>query len=329
MAPHTKGLAAILSFPFRIYSEPVLPTIECEGSSDFRYRVYRPFRIRDKGTPLSPTVPIERWPGFEWNPSVPPDLRMNPPADLTTQPMGPRAHDAMRFDVYGDEAVVEKQLGIFAGRLLSWIRVLTGQPWIDEFEFQTDPTIKNTFPVDDEGRAVETPHAHGKVTTPDGNMRPLDAAIWQDAITRAATGDETPLRWLVFLDAYNARAQSKNDLAILHLSLSIEIARDSVLDVLVPPSAGASPFRGTNLLAHLSTDLFRWKGRDLETERPELWTALNSIYDARHHVAHGKPPIVVDRGEVRPVTEEDIRAWIGAARAILNWIEAMALDVAA
>ena len=321
------GYASILSFPFRIYGDAFLPHLDGEvASADLRLRIYSPFRVRDRGSPLSPHVPFPIWTAFEWHPKLPEDKKLAPPKDLTPTPFGDRAYDAFRMDAWGKDSEYRSQE--FARRFLRWIRRLTEQSWIGAFESQSDPMVKGSFQIDENGRAVDTPYVYGVVLITDGFRHPMRRDEWEEAFRRTLSGEEPETHWLLYLDAVNDQSLYRTGEAILSLALSLEVARDTLFEVFAAKVdrsvAGVrlgSPFEGDDLLKHLTAHLESASGRNLRTERSDLWEAVDDLYVARHHVAHGKRPVVRASGGVREATGEDIGRWCTAVRATIVWME--------
>jgi hypothetical protein len=56
------------------------------------------------------------------------------------KPLGDRAYDAIRVDGWGNGAEGAMHETIL--KLFAWWRHITGQPWIGNFESQTDPLVK-------------------------------------------------------------------------------------------------------------------------------------------------------------------------------------------
>lgn len=322
------GHASIFSFPFRIYGDAFLPRLDGQlADGDLRIRVHPPFRVRERGSPLSPPVPFPMWTGFEWHPNLPREKRLSPPKDLTPSPFGERAYDAFRLDAWGSAA--EQRSHSFVQQFLRWIRRLTEQPWVGAFESHTDPLIKGSFRIDQEGRAVDTPFTYGVFLTSDGFRHPMRQDEWREGFKRTLAGYEPQTHWLLYLDAVNNQSLQRVGEAVLSLALSLEVARDTLFEPLAASvdnsEAGTRlgvPFRGDDLRKHLSTHLQLAAGRNLQAERPDLWQAVDDLYTARHMVAHGKRAIVRLPGKVRAATGEDVGRWTAAVRATIVWMEA-------
>lgn len=324
-----KGYASILSFPFRIYGDAFLPQLEGLADGDLRVRIYRPFLVRNRGSPLSPQVPFPMWTAFQWHPELPREDRLEPPKDPTTTPFGDRAYDALRVDAWGKAA--EERAPEFVRRFLRWIRRFTEQAWIDAFESQTDPMVKGSFEIDEQGRALSTPYVYGTFQASDGFRHPMRTQEWQDAFHRALSGQEPETFWLLYLDAVNNQSLQRVNEAILSLALCLEVARDTLFadlaDSVDQSDAGTrlgSPFKGDDLRKHLSTHLYAASSRNLQTEMPGLWKSVDDLYIARHKVAHGKRPIVRTSRGVRIAVGQDVGEWSAAVRATIVWMEAVA-----
>lgn len=277
---------------------------------------------------MRPFPPVDTWPGFGWSPTAPPQERILPPTDITARFFGSTAYDALRIDVWGPDA--EAELHSFAPRLLAWLRHLCAQPWIGDVDAYTESNLKHTFTIDAGGLALATPFANMRVMTPDATARPLTAGLFQQATALAASGSEPPQHWTQWFDAQNLRARGQSGAAIMALALSVEIARNSTYPRFAKtanrPHLGTvllSPFDGTDLLSHLSTALDKTIHRSLERERPDLWSDIKALYVARHHTAHGRSPITRSLGSIRPVSDDDLKAWTHAVHSTLLWIEAL------
>jgi hypothetical protein len=322
-----KGHASILSFPFRIYGDAFLPRLDGNVSGgDLRIRIYPPFRVRDHGSPLSPQVPFPAWTAFEWHPKLAKEKRLPPPKDLTPTPFGDRAYDAFRLDAWG--ANCEQRGQKFARQFLRWIRRLSEQPWIGAFESQTDPLVKGSFQIDEHGNAIDTPYVYAVVQASDGFRHPMRRDEWEEAFRRTLVDEEPETYWLLYMDAVNNQSMQRIGEAILSLALSLEVARDTLLEKFAArvdrSEAGVrlgSPFDGDDLRKHITTHLELASGRNLRTERLDLWQAVDDLYVARHKVAHGKRAIVRAPGGVRATIGEDIKRWITAVRATIVWME--------
>lgn len=326
-----KGTAAIFGFPFRIYGEPSLPALEARDPiRKWRYRMHPPFRVREKGSPLSPDVPFHHWPEFKWSPKVSKDQRQKPPSGLSVAPFGPgpTAFDAMRVDMWGPGA--NTVVFEFARRFVSWVRFLTGQSWVGAYEAEADTSLKYFFDIDSQGRALKTPGHVGKGTPAFEFMQLLTRSLYDEAFKRSVGLEEVRTYWTVFHDALTSRAMGHMSSSILGLALSLEVARDTLFSAFAPtkikPALGLAllpPFDGTDLLKHLGGILDSFRGRSLEKEEPDLWKQLNRLYVARHHVAHGKTAATLGSGGVVPVSDQHLTDWCRAVRKVLIWMESL------
>jgi hypothetical protein len=239
---------------------------------------------------------------------------MKPPKELSPRPFPGPFYDALRIDIWAADA--ENEAAALPRTFLRWLRCLSLQPWIGEFERQTDPTVKNTFEIDRLGRATVTPWAYGVVVTPSPYMHPVDEPIWRAAFQQALSGNDAPTHWQLFLDSHNERASGKMPEAILALATSLEVGRDTLFPTV--------PFSDTDLLKHLSSQLAKYVTRRLDQEHQDLYQSIANLYVARHQVAHGKPPVVRTAVGVRPAQDDDLRKWTEATRSTLLWMEQVA-----
>lgn len=324
-----KGAAGIFGFPFRMHATLDIPSVQGKNASGTaKFRAHTPFTARSKGSPLSPFPSFESWPAFGWSPQSAQNQRLAPPKDLGTTFFGETAYDAMRVDAWSQTPEVDLQL--FTKRFLQHLRILSGQSWVGAYEFQTDHSLKFTFPVDLDGFALETPYCGGSFLSPPAWTKPINGDLFQKAFS-SALGDTDPLLyWSLFLDANNDFARGGLATAFLGLALSIEVARNTCFPRFakteMTPDLGEvlrPPFDGTDLLRHLSTALAQTVGRNLRQEQPGNWLNLKQLYIARHHIAHGKPPVFPTPQGLRRANEEDYVRWQDAAFGIISWIEAL------
>jgi len=216
----------------------------------------------------------------------------------------------------------------FLRRLLAWCRHRTEQAWIGVYEPHTDPVVQASFAIDTESSALSTPWRYGVTggTTP--NMRPLSSELWQQAFAAAMRGESPPTYWSLFHDASIHRAEYRSDLAVLAFALSLEVARDTLFEKFAPTKVRqglgtvlAGPFQGTDVKAHLSHVLDKVRKRSLEREEPQTWLLIDQLWVARHHVAHGRPPVYQTSKGLKRVGDDDLGRWYAAVRNTLQWME--------
>lgn len=277
-------------------------------------------------------MPFSQWSAFEWSPRLPENDRLLPPTGFKVGPGigAEEAFDALRIDIWGPDP--SSYVSKFEPLLLAWIRYLTGQDWVGEYEAHSDSRAKYAFEIDSDGKAIASPRALltgvGGYGSP---MRPLDSALFQEAFHRALAGDSPPTYWSVWQDASMYRAMKRTKETVLALALSLEVARDTVFPRFAPtkakPSLGqvlVSPFdKDDDLLKHLSWMLEKIHGRNLEKEKPEVWSGIKQLYIARHHVAHGRPPVFPTLSHLKNVDDQDLLRWINDVRSALQWIESL------
>lgn len=294
-----------------------------------RVRIYPPFVVRPKGMAISPDVPFTAWPAFKWSPNLPENLRVGPTPSLQLKPgLGSEGFDAVRVDVWGSSP--NEFSTNFVATLLMWIRYLTLQNWVGEYEPHTDSTVKYEFEIDADGKAIGTVYAIAKIFTQSPYMTPLDSSIFHQAFQNALRNELPPVYWTLWLDASLYRSSGKIIETVLTLALSLEVARDTIFprfaQTKARPGLGeilVSPFDGTDLLKHFSSALENVKNRNLQTEQPTIWNAVHDLYVARHHVAHGRKPIIKSKDVVQTVRETDLQEWVDTVRLALQWLETL------
>jgi hypothetical protein len=323
------GTSVIYGFPFRVYGEPNLPVLDGQIVGGGRVRIHRPFCIRKNGMPLSPDVPHQLWPGFNWSLSTPNSKRSLPVRGVSVGPSYSPNHsffDGLRIDAWGQDA--SKTAYEFLPLFARWMRFLTRQPWVGNFEFHTDFLAKYEFAIDGSGYAVDSIFARARATTPMAQARPLNAQLYREAFESALAGKLTPSYWEQWLDAALFVGMDRPRDAALGFALALELARD----VIFPRFAAtkmranigpvlASPFDDTDLLKHLSSALDATIGRSLERELPAVFGKIRTLYIVRHKIAHGKSAAEITAATGEPIGEDRLREWNDAAYTALMWME--------
>lgn len=322
------GEAGIFTFPFRFYVGEEIREVEARHF-DGRHvlRLYKPWVVRKSGAPLSPDVPFSDWPQFSWNPKLPQDKRLKPPTLKSVNPGGTTFVDALRVDVRGPSA--RSVLDSFTVEFVRWVRHLSRQPWIGEYEPQSDPLLKYGFRCDSQGRAIDAPFAYGKGMAFAKWMVPIDNGIWAEAVRRASIMQEPEPYWDLFFDSHIQRSVHKVSASLLSLVLALEVGRDRNFPRFAPTKEKRGigtvldkPFEDTpDLLKHLSTHIEELISRNLEKECPEEWTALSKLYIARHKIAHGGPAVILEDGAMREATLDDAKNLADSVFLILRWME--------
>jgi len=245
--------------------------------------------------------------------------------------VGPGGHafDAVRIDFWGPDPHAYALR--FEPAFLAWIRHLTGQDWVGVYEAHTDSRLKYGFDIDEEGRALPPITALLKGIRAQGvHVHPLNASLFQEAFYRSLREENPPLYWTLWQDASVYLAMNRTREIILTLVLSLEVARHVVFPhfarTKAEPGLGAvlmAPFDGTDLLKHLSSALEKVRNRNLQKEEPKIWQSIKSLYIARHHVAHGRPPVFSTLSGLQSVDDQNLVTWWNDVRSALLWIESL------
>jgi hypothetical protein len=305
------GYAAVYSFPFRIYYVGVLETMREELNDGGAVQVYPPFLNRQPGTPLVSPPPRDSCPGFEWAPEVQPSEHVDP-VDMQAQPEGWKASDCLRVDVWGTNA--DLQVDNFVHYLLLWLRHCSRQSWITDIELIADISHTFHFEIDSTGRALKSPITTGRIQMP--ASRPIDSDLWSSSIHRVIQEETPPLYWQIFLDAVQFRCKSRIREAVLFLSSSLEMCRDSMFPEV--------DFESNDLSKHLNLTLRAVTGTGISDYSPDLYSRIKELYIARGHVAHGKKPVYPSASGMQPVTFDVIESWEKNVIDTLTWLETMA-----
>jgi hypothetical protein len=326
-----RGRSSIYSFPFRFYTGGDLQEVSVENDQE-RVRIHDPVVLRNGSTTLSPEFPPEEWPHFRWSPWAGRSKRLLPPKTLKPLPqrLGKHAFDGFRIDHWSE--LEGNRVSRFVTRFLAWLRYQSGQEWIGRYEPHRDASLRYTFEIDAQGRAVDQPYLYGKTHMGYPWTRQISQVMWKAAAVHALQEDAPPEYWSVFFDAAMAVAVSDIRTTVLHLSLALEMARDVHLVKYSKPrqhpllgEVRGEPFEDDDLLKHLTDRLeaVHPNGANASKALGEPWTRIRQLYIARHHVAHGKPPLAPWNGGVREVTYEDLTEIMKAAFGALQWLEAV------
>jgi hypothetical protein len=216
-------------------------------------------------------------------------------------------------------------------RFLSWLRNLSGQPWIGDVDRFFERSQKHQFAIDDAGSAIDTPYSVARAHAV-GGAHLITPQCWQVSFQRAAHDEIVPAYWNTFYEGLNATAWGDYSGAVMALSRSLETARDENLSRFVPHKFIANvgfrldpPFAHTDLLDHLTNNLRDYLGRDFSIDHGTSWPHVKHLYLARHHVAHGKGAVYPEGGKLHRVTEETFRQWPTAVRTAIRWLESLRL----
>jgi hypothetical protein len=155
--------------------------------------------------------------------------------------------------------------------------------------------------------------------------------IFREAFRHALEGDGPPIYWMIWQDASMYHSMNRTKETVLALALSLEVARHTVFLRFAPTKTKsglgqvlASPFdKDDDLLKHLSGTLEKIHSRNLERENPKVWSSIKQLYTARHHVAHGRPPVFSTLSGLKNVGDQNLFTWLDDVRTTLQWIESL------
>jgi hypothetical protein len=323
------GYSGIFHFPFRVHAQEELREHEAAGR-DFRYRVYAPFLVKSKGCPVTQDVPAQLWPRFRWHDSTPPEMRgeqVSSPELRYKSQFGPALwYDGLRVDIWGHEP--QERISPFVLSFMRWLRHLSGQPWISDVDRHHSSIKKRSFLIDSTGAAVGQTGGFAEMVVI-SSLSLVTNAMWKSAFEHAIWY-EVPLHSNLFFDAMNAAATRDYARAIMNLAMSLESCRDVNFARLHPSKSLRgeitrlkAPFNHMDLLRHVSEDAREVFGRDFSAEQPQHWPHLRNLYLARHHVAHGKPPVFPSGSGPKSVDPVSYDAMQFAAGAALIWMETL------
>jgi hypothetical protein len=326
MNPQVAGHSGIFAFAFRIHAEEELLEHET-AAGGFRYRVYQPFLVREKGSFLTDEIPMNLWPRFTWHDSVPAKMRggQAPAPELRySGPHGPcRWYDGLRVDIWGPNTT--ERVEPFVSSFMRWLRHVSGQPWIGDVDHHHLSEMQRLFAIDTSGAAKEQAGGHAKaVINPRVSL--VRDQMWQSAFIYASLY-EPPIHSSLFFDALNVAATGDYPRAIMNLAMSLEACRDFTFGRLhsTVPSGDeglrlATPFEGTDFLKHISKNAGEVFGRNFQVDESQHWEGLRTLYVTRHHVAHGRPAMFRESGKWVHVDLKRFEQMELAARAVLRWM---------
>ncbi len=314
------GRSGIFNFPFRIYADEELISVEAANES-FRYRVTF---IPKNDSSTRRVVPSIVWPNFKNHPSLKDNISIDSASMDLVYGNTKFTYSQMRLDIWGN--LPEEEIHKFSAKFLNLIRLYTDQYWINSYEYNFNLTfITSLFPIDEEGSCIVYPSSVQKICG--ANFRPLNNEYLKGTFLKAVSGEEVHTYWLLYFESVNLMVREFIDQAVLLLTLSLEVARNvnfvrfaSVKKETVAGITFDAPFDDTDLLKNLSVNLKKAIGRSMIDEKPKEWESIRKLYVARHQVAHGKKASYFEGGVMKAVENDIFLDWARDVRNTLAWL---------
>lgn len=237
--------------------------------------------------------------------------------------------DSLRVDLLAaDTSKPDIHPNDFARCLIANLRGICRQWWLSA---STDPLLgwlRNEFPIDRFGKPTGELMAGGKARVPRGTERPINASMWQKAISLSEKGVVPPLSDQLLLDAEYFAASGDFRRFVLDAAAACEIAKDEAVERLWAKHKTA-PFRrgkaltGYDLGKHLDAQMRDICGRSLRDDNPIVFRKIQLLWDARGNVAHGEDAFYRDDSAVIKVSDEIAYELLVAAELCVQWINAL------
>lgn len=317
-----KGVTGLFTFPFRFYC---LQEIEdCEFSNqELKFKVHRPFVINSNISPLTIDIPFEKWPNFSWAPGVNNKNKLAPVTrGFTAFPKSVRNedtshyYDSIRIDLWTQNNI-EIEFRDRTKLFFDWLRLLSGQPWINAVETHHSNPLKHKYFIDKNGNCIEPPRLITFNTR--ANISLLTNTMWRRAIENTVLGIPIEPYWNVYFDSQIKYSQKDYWQAILLSMLSIDICRNIIFKRLF----SEKEFKNETNLEYLFSKFLEKKiNRNLQQEDPKLWLRFIDLFLTRHNLAHGKILAKRQKKDV-PITEDIVMESILTAPLVISWLQSL------
>lgn len=229
--------------------------------------------------------------------------------------LGQFSADTLCVRVVGDPPDGDREQ--FSERLLEdlmrHIRIETGQWWAGRREVPATPAIQTTFEMAREDFYNGRIHSRSPgIFIHDPVVKAVNHEIFLKGLSafknaKAPDPDKAALSDVIFY-----YAQGDFLLCLLLACNAVERLRDDIY------AAIGARAKDTDLLKHLSSRLETIAGRNLKTERPDLFTFAEDLWTARGNMAHGLPFMwKSDRSLTRPPENftlmfQHLLEWLGS-----------------
>jgi hypothetical protein len=316
-------VAYIFHYPFKIWvtqevAEALPHAVQVNGQM---LTIYRPFQSRlDEKLPFVESIPMKNVPfrpgtvapDFEW---------MITPTQATEQPQDYALRkDSLRIDCAKD--LPYEFAAASAERFVSLIRYLTNQWWIKRGREHPRTNVRHWFNANTAGERLSSigtfTFFYGKL----GFERPVDVAIWEQAIATLCGGSRIPISWELFLDAVYFHASDELRRSVLELAISNELLVAETVEQWaatgkINEAKATQLLGGKDFLNHLSR-VGREYGRSFQKEHAvefdwvkAIWIARGKLAHGKEEIAHGNRRLMLDDGPSLFGSTIALRRWLG------------------
>lgn len=341
------GEAWLFSFPFWIMVDPADPPQIIDTHVDsIKVRAYPPFRSGPANFIPMPYINPHAIPWVQGaRPNIASDYRIFSLATLpllgadsnakagiqliwgeTWDEQPPHSPmDSIRLDVAKSHHAIPDFLQSVALRLLQYLRIISGQWWIGRSADAMLGYVRNSFPIDEDGKPLEPSTGYATARTISGFEHPVDNVAWTEAIARLSAGELPRESTLLVLDSYYYAAAGDFRAAVLSISQALEQEVERTFACLWGATTEA-PFkrgrvmRGSGLIDHLTSDLERLASRRFDTEHPDTFGLIEDIWLARGNVAHGGSAEFYRQRHRHIVDNEMAVRFAESARQCIDWL---------
>ena len=213
-------------------------------------------------------------------------------------------------------------------RLMGHVRSFSRQWWITRSSDALHGWRRNEFVIDEFGIPQGSPYAHVQGHSPGGFELPVSRQIWEDAVLASEAGEEPPVVDQLMMDAEYFRATTDYRRMVLDAAAACEITKDDAFEQLRLRNNVTAYKRGKvqrtyDLPRNLDPDLLAIAGKSLKTVLPEIFLAVENLWDARGNVAHGESAYYRSNGGKVTLDATNSVVLLAAIRTCVRWLKAL------
>jgi hypothetical protein len=234
--------------------------------------------------------------------------------------------DSLRIDVIptNADAIDEIPPDPYVKLLVSHLRVKSLQWWMGLSTDALTGWKRNIVFADAPGGFTAAASGYA----PSGSERPIDRLIWNSAMDAVGTGFPPPVASHLLLDARYFAAVGDFRRSCIDAATACEIAANEAVQRIWERKKTIAfkrgkVFSGYDMGRHLDNQLWRYCGRSLRTEHPDVFTVVGHLWDARGNVAHGKPAYFIDSGKYVQVDSTVANSLLPGAVRCVEWLDSL------
>jgi hypothetical protein len=235
--------------------------------------------------------------------------------------------DSVRIDVVGrEDSNLARALSL---SLMEYLRWRSGQWWITRSVDGLVGYIRASFPISDNGAALELPAKYTSGRTPRGTEAPITSGMWATAINNLRAQTVIPLHETLTLDAIYFEAVGDLRRSVLDGAAACEHAKDRAFERLWPGYGDGGTYKRGKVMKkydvgkHISRDLDQFIHRSYAREHPDHFAVIENLWDARGNITHSGQVIYRRNGDVIQVDSEKVKEFILSAEHCISWLEAL------